>query len=61
MTDWSALAGLTCTCPPGCTTGDVWGDGPRDCDPRCVPCRRMRGKPYTKPGKKPTATKDAAA
>lgn len=45
---WDALAGLTCTCPPGCTTGDRWGDGPRDCDPGCRPCRIRAGRPYVK-------------
>lgn len=49
MTDWSLLAGLACTCPPGCTTGTRWSDRPRDCDPDCQPCSRMAGKPYTPP------------
>ena len=47
--EWAALAGLACTCPPDCTTGDRWGDGPRQCTPTCEPCRRMRHKPYRKP------------
>ncbi len=49
------LRGMRCICRPGCTTGDVWGDGPRDCkgpppsyEP-CEPCSLMAGKPYTPP------------
>ena len=38
------LAGKTCTCPPGCTTGDRWGDGPRPCSPDCAPCTMRRGQ-----------------
>lgn len=45
---WDALAGLTCTCPPGCTTGDMWGDGPRSCSQACRPCTIMAGQPYVK-------------
>lgn len=43
------LAGKRCTCPPGCTTGNVWGDGPVECvDQRgvpCEPCTLMAGRP----------------
>jgi len=52
VTDWSRLAGLTCTCPPGCTTGNTWGDGPRKCATDCKPCRLMAGQTYTKPNTK---------
>lgn len=45
-TDWSKLAGMRCTCPPKCTTGDRWGDGPRECAADCSPCRLMAGKAY---------------
>lgn len=45
---WDALVGMTCTCPPGCTVGDTWGDGPRDCAIDCRPCRVRAGKPYVK-------------
>lgn len=45
---WEKLAGLTCDCPPGCTIGDVWGDGPRACLPTCRPCTIMAGQPYVK-------------
>lgn len=51
MSTWADLAGMTCTCPPGCTTGDRWGDGPRDCGGDCRPCRIMAGQAYVKPGK----------
>jgi len=51
MTDWIRLEGMVCTCPPLCTIGNVWGDGPRDCDPACLPCRLIRGTTYTKPFK----------
>lgn len=45
-----SMAGQVCTCPPECS--DVrWGDGPRDCDPGCVPCRNMRGQPLRKRGR----------
>ncbi len=27
MSDWTRLAGMRCSCPPGCTEGDTWGDG----------------------------------
>lgn len=50
---WDALAGKRCTCPPGCTTGDIWGDGPRDCAADCEPCRIRAGQPYFKPNAKP--------
>ncbi len=46
---WAPLAGMRCSCPPGCTVGNTWGDGPRACDPNCEPCRLMAGKPYCKP------------
>ena len=52
MTDWDRLAGLICTCPPGCTVGNVWGDGPRKCATDCEPCRLMAGQTYTKPNTK---------
>ncbi len=45
---WDRLVGMRCVCPPGCTTGDVWGDGPRDCDVGCEPCRLMAGQPYVR-------------
>jgi hypothetical protein len=48
--DWSLLAGMRCTCPPGCTTGSTWGDGPRECDIECRPCSIMAGRRYTPPG-----------
>lgn len=48
MCEPGALAGRVCSCVPGCTTGDIWGDGPRDCDPSCVPCHLMAGKPLPK-------------
>jgi hypothetical protein len=47
---WDALRGMVCTCPPDCT-GDRWGNGPRDCDPKCRPCTIMRGAPYVRSGK----------
>lgn len=62
MTDWDRLRGMTCTCPPACTTGKTWGDGPRDCNPTCQPCQTMGGTAYTKPGKPSnTAPKEIAA
>lgn len=45
---WDALVGMTCTCPPGCTVGDTWGDGPRECASDCRPCRIRAGLPYVK-------------
>ena len=39
------LAGKRCSCPPGCTKGDNWGDGPRECDAGCEPCRTRQGQP----------------
>jgi hypothetical protein len=38
------LAGTACVCAPGCS-GTHWGNGPVECDPACVPCRRMRLQP----------------
>ena len=49
-TDWSALAGLTCRCPQGCTN-ERWGDG-GTCSAGCGPCRIMAGTTYTKPNRK---------
>lgn len=46
---WEWLAGLVCTCRPGCTS-TRWGDA-GICDPRCQPCRRMAAEPYVKPPK----------
>ena len=46
---WAHLAGLVCSCPPGCTIGNVWGDGDTPCNHHCRPCREMRGTPYSKP------------
>jgi hypothetical protein len=40
------LAGLVCTCPPGCTD-KAWCDAGR-CDPHCKPCHIMTGKPYSR-------------
>lgn len=56
---WDALAGMTCVCPPGCTVGDTWGDGPRPCSQACRPCTIMAGLPYVKRKKtKPRKTKE---
>lgn len=48
------LAGMVCVCPPGCTTGPIWGDGPRECrsvDGKvCEPCTIMAGRPYKQDG-----------
>ena len=41
------LAGKVCTCPSGCS-GSHWGDGGTPCDPKCEPCRIMRGKSLAK-------------
>lgn len=49
MTDWGLLRGMVCSCPPHCTTGTKWGDGDRDCNPDCGPCRLMAGTPYSSP------------
>ncbi len=49
-TDWSALAGLTCRCPQGCTN-ERWGDG-GICAAHCEPCRILAGTTYTKPNRK---------
>ena len=38
-----SIIGKPCTCPPGCSEKFV-GDGPRDCDPGCLPCRKNRGR-----------------
>jgi hypothetical protein len=46
LDDWDRLAGMVCVCRLGCTVGDVWGDGPVECDAGCEPCRLMRGRPY---------------
>jgi hypothetical protein len=43
-----------CTCPPGCTTGPRIGDGPRDCDPSCQPCRLHAGQRHIDIFPKPT-------
>lgn len=49
-TNWTALAGLTCHCPTGCTD-KVWGDA-SICDPDCHPCKIMAGTVYTSPRQK---------
>lgn len=61
---WDRFAGLACTCPPGCTDR-TWGDG-GTCARNCVPCREMKGTPYTPKPKSPkgtntTSTMDDAA
>ena len=38
------LVGRRCTCPPDCSDTH-WGNGRVDCDPRCEPCKIMRGSP----------------
>lgn len=48
--EWAALAGMRCSCPPDCIDGR-WGDGRRDCDTTCEPCRIMDGREYHKPPK----------
>lgn len=61
---WHHLHGLTYTCPPGCTERR-WGDA-GTCARNCVPCREMKGTPYTPKPKSPkrtntTSTMDDAA
>jgi len=41
--------GTMCICPPDCTSHDsaaLVGDGPRTCDPACVPCAAFAGQPH---------------
>lgn len=42
--DPGAVEGTRCSCPPDCSDR-LHGDGPRDCDPECAPCRIRRGQP----------------
>lgn len=61
---WDRFAGLTCTCPPGCTERR-WGDA-GTCARSCEPCRLMAGHPYVAKPKSPkktnaTSTMDDAA
>lgn len=53
---WDRFAGLTCTCPPGCTDR-TWGDG-GTCARGCVPCREMQGAPYVPKPKSKKAAPD---
>lgn len=41
------IVGHSCTCPEKCSDSH-WGNGPNKCDPRCVPCQRMKGQPLEK-------------
>src|SRR5262245_18397771 len=43
----NAVVGRVCTCPPDCTNTH-WGNGPRECDPQCVPCGALHGQKYVK-------------
>lgn len=45
LCDPESMVARPCSCPAGCTD-TRWGNGPRECDPECVPCRRMHGQPY---------------
>ena len=38
------LAGTVCICRINCSDTH-WGNGPVECHPECVPCRRMRMQP----------------
>jgi hypothetical protein len=49
MCEPDTVVGHACTCPPGCSDTH-YGNGLRDCDPLCRPCRLLNGQKL--PGRK---------